>query len=103
MAADPFYKRCCITGKTNEKIDWHHNFEYQGRQCNEKWCILPLSKSVHDDIVYHKDRCDWVMLNRATLFELIAKSKAINMVSERIRLNEKYGPYREDWYNKKHK
>ena len=91
MANDKFYKQCCITGRTDEKIEWHHNLIYAGRQVNEKWCILPLLKSVHRDIVKYKEACDWIMLNRATDEELERYSKAINYKRERDRLNKIYG------------
>ena len=93
MARDPFYKRCCISGATNEKIEFHHNLIYAGRQVNEKWCILPLAKSIHDRIVEFKEKCDWIMLNRATDDDLRRYSKAIDYLKERERLNKKYGIY----------
>lgn len=91
MERDPFYKQCCITGRADEKIDWHHNMIYGGNQVNEKWCILPLLQSIHRDIVKHKERCDWIMLNRATDAELERYSKAINYKHIRKVLNKKYG------------
>ena len=93
MEADPFYQKCCITGKSNEKIDWHHNMTWKGRQLNMKFCILPLAKSVHDNIVKYKEICDWIMLNRMTEQELIFYSKATNYIRERDRLNGIYGKF----------
>lgn len=91
MAADPFYKRCCISGATNEKIDFHHNLIFGHRQVNEKFAILPLAKSIHDDIVYHKEKCDWIMWNRASDEQIARYSKAINYKLVKERLNKKYG------------
>lgn len=93
MESDPFYSRCCITGqhKTSVKIDWHHNFIYAGRQLNEKWCILPLAKEVHNNIVRYKEKCDWIMLNRGTDEQLEHYSKARDLKRVRDRLNKKYG------------
>lgn len=91
MAADPFYRQCCITGRRDEKIEFHHNLEFKGSQFNAKWAILPLAKSVHDNIVTYKEVCDWIMLNRATVAELAEVSKAIDYVAVRNRLNVKYG------------
>ncbi len=88
LSNDPYYQRCCITGLTNEKIDWHHNLIYAGRQVNERFCILPLAQSVHDRIIAFKEQCDWIMLNRATDDELIRYSKAIDLVQKRNRLNK---------------
>ena len=93
MENDPYYKKCCVTGTSSGKIDWHHNMTYAGRQVNAKFCILPLSKSVHDDIVKHKERCDWIMLNRATDEELRFYSKAIDYKRLKEKLNAKYGIY----------
>ena len=69
LGRNPWYSRCCLTGWTRgmAKIEWHHNFEYAGRQVNEEWCILPLRKDIHDeekrpDI---QERLQWIMLSRA--------------------------------------
>jgi hypothetical protein len=93
LEADPFYQRCCITGvlARYEKVDWHHNFIFAGRQVNEKWCILPLAKAAHDDIVRYKEKCDWIMLNRASDETLKKYSKATNLTARRDSLNKKYG------------
>lgn len=86
LEADPFYKRCCITGSISEKIDWHHNFIFAGKQVNEKWCILPLANSVHEKIVYYKKKCDLIMLLRADDDTLRRYSKAIDLIKYRGRL-----------------
>lgn len=95
MQNDPFYSRCCITGqsKLSTKIEWHHNFIFAGRQVNEKWCILPLAKEIHDRIELYKERCDWIMLNRADEATLTRYSKAIDLVRRKEILNKKYGTY----------
>lgn len=93
MEIDPYYSKCCITESTSEKIDWHHNLIYAGSQVNEKFCILPLARSIHTDIVKYKEQCDWIMCNRATDEELRRYSKAINYINERERLNKIYGVY----------
>lgn len=93
MSNDPYYKRCALTGSTSEKIDFHHNLIFAGRQVNEKWCIIPLAKSVHDNIVKHKEKVDWIMLNRATDEELERYSKVIDLKAKRERLNKIYGFY----------
>lgn len=91
MAADPFYKRCCVTGSVGSKIDWHHNLIFSGRQVNEKWAILPLSKHIHDNVWKYRDILDWIMLNRATDDQLKKYSKAVDLVKRKKQLNEKYG------------
>lgn len=95
LEADPFYKQCCITGLSHKavKIDWHHNLIYGGKQVNAKFCILPLADFVHRNIVKHKEKCDWIMWNRATPEEIQKYSKAINYQRELQRLNKKYGQY----------
>ena len=45
MKADPYYQKCCLTGikkKDGFKLDWHHAWEYSGRQIQEKWAIMPI-------------------------------------------------------------
>lgn len=98
LANDQFYKKCCLTGKTNEKIDWHHNFNFAGKNLNEKWCILPVCNSIHQ---YHqgitskvKEKLNWIMYNRANNQTLKRYSKAKDLIKEKERLNKKYGDYR---------
>lgn len=100
MSNDSFYSRCCLTGrgrKTDnrfdpERIEWHHNLIFAGRQVQRKFAILPIIKHHHDHMVGHtKELCDWIMLNRATDVEIAEFSKARDLQRERDRLNEKYG------------
>lgn len=92
---DPFYNQCCISGKSQKdtKIDWHHNLIFAGSQVNEKWCILPLARDIHDRITFYKEKCDWIMLNRASIDDLKRYSKAIDYLSLKEKLNKKYGEY----------
>jgi len=94
MEADPYYDRCCVTGqhKKETKIDWHHNLIFAGRQVNEKWCILPLAREVHDRVHEKelKDYVDWLMLNRATEAEIITYSKAVDLAWRKEQLDKKY-------------
>jgi len=91
ILSDPFYLKCCITGKT--PVQWHHNLIYGHNKVEEAWCILPLYKEIHDiekrkDI---KEKLDWIMLNRGTDEELLRYSKVINLIKRRDILNEKFG------------
>jgi hypothetical protein len=95
MLKDKFYKKCCVSGRKDERIEWHHNLIYASKQIQEKFCILPLLKSVHRDIVKHKEKCDWIMLNRASEQQLTKYSKVINYRHKLKILNEKFGTYRE--------
>jgi hypothetical protein len=95
MAADPFMKRCAITG-TTLRIQWHHNLIHAGRQVNEAWAILPLNADVHDRVPADKElkeKLDWIMLNRATDEQLAPYCRAINYIRRRDILNQKYGQY----------
>jgi hypothetical protein len=93
MASDPYYEQCCISRRRTEKIDWHHNLIYAGRQVNEKWCILPLATSIHKNIEKYKEQCDWIMVNRATDSDLQRFSKVVDLKLLKDRLNTKYGVY----------
>jgi hypothetical protein len=98
MENDPFYSRCAITGTRIGKIDWHHNARFGGKNVQEKFCIIPLSKHIHDKIDFYKERCDWIMVNRMSDDELNRYTKAINYHFMKKRLNEKYGVWDENWY-----
>jgi len=95
MAADPYYRRCCITGRPKGavKIEWHHNLIFAGRQVQEKWCILPVSEAVHIQANFRdmREKLNWVMLNRATDEELARYSKVEDLIQKRERLNTIYG------------
>jgi len=100
MEKDSFYQVCCLTGKfkgRGVKIEWHHNFEtYQygnkGR-LNEKWCIIPVIKELHDKAKVSEIRylLNWVMLNRADDETLKKYSKCLDLIKLRERLNQQYG------------
>ena len=97
LEQDAWYKRCCITGRTKiqEKIEWHHNFIFAGRQVNEKWCILPMAKSIHDREKEQeiKTRLNWIMFNRADNETLKKYSKAIDLLEIKELLNKKFGEW----------
>lgn len=103
MERDPFYRRCCLThgGRVTpnvfdqERIEWHHNLIYAGKQVQKKWAILPIVKRLHDKMVGEvKERCDWIMLNRATDEELAEFPRA-DLITKRDRLNDKFGVWME--------
>lgn len=100
IAGDPFMKRCCVTGRTNGKIEWHHNLIFAGRQVNQTWAILPLSEAVHIQARHTdvKERLDWIMLNRATDEQLSEYSKAEDLITKRQKLNQKFGEWKKNWY-----
>jgi len=92
MDRDPYYHICCVTGVRNVKIEWHHNFKWEGERLNEKWCILPLAQYVHDKARTRKvkDYLDYIMLNRASESTLKKYSKGENLIEKRDRLNKYY-------------
>lgn len=95
MERDPFYHRCCVTGvrrSPHTKIEWHHHFRFRGERVNEKWCILPVSKEIHDRARTREigEKLDWVMLNRADEETLRRYSKAEDLIAKRDRLNKKH-------------
>lgn len=94
LSKDPFYKKCCITGRTDGKIDWHHNMTWGGPNLQEKFAILPVHKDIHE---YHrkitsevKEKLNWIMVNRMSEKELDYYSKAIDYKLLKIKLNKKY-------------
>lgn len=97
MSEDKFYSQCCVTGRKNN-IQFHHNLQFGSKQQNEKFCILPLTKEVHDKISKYKRICDWIMWNRATEEEIRRYSKAENYFWRLEMLNEEYGDWTPDWY-----
>lgn len=91
MSADPFYKRCCITGRT-DNIQWHHAWIWKNSQLQEKWAILPVCEAIHI-LARRKDtkeKLDWIALNRADDATLRKYSKAEDLIKKRDRLNQKY-------------
>ena len=100
IKADPFYKQCCLEGGgkitenkfDQERIEWHHNLIFAGSQLQEKWCILPIKKRLHDRMFGEvKEKCDWIMLNRANDETLKKYSKAVDLLLKKNKLNVKFG------------
>jgi hypothetical protein len=91
MAEDKFYNKCCIADIIcSGRIEWHHNLLYKGKRVNEKFCILPVCSTHHRMEASFKDRLNYIMLNRATDYELKTYSKATDYIAMRDRLNKKY-------------
>lgn len=81
ILADDYYRRCCLTYLDNKdtKIDWHHAWEYAGKQINEKWAIMPVCWRKHsplgdEDSVHNCKKTDeyvkYLSLLRADLNDL---------------------------------
>lgn len=100
--ADPYYKKCARSdeGNCSKTITIEHAIIYGGRQLNELWALLPIC-TYHHAVNEHQDGGDmnkekhvWIALNRATDEELKSISKAVDYLSLRDRLNEKYSTHR---------
>ena len=96
---DEFYHKCCLTGKKNEKINWHHTYTYAGKQINEPWSILPIAEKKHnyfgDEDAVHvcKDTEDFVKylsLLRTDVSKLCIKYPKKNWIQEFNYLHQKY-------------
>lgn len=98
LAVDMFYSRCCITGlpsQPGDRIEWHHNMIFAGKQVQERFAILPVLSSIHrranePDI---KDKLDWIMLSRMTTTDLYMYGKGINWFNRLERLEDKFGKF----------
>ncbi len=60
-----------------KNIEWHHCFIYAGKQINERWAIVSLSKWIHRESPYSVHNCAKTMarvklmaLGRATSADL---------------------------------
>lgn len=98
MAADPFYKVCCITGETGTRedpIEWHHNLTFSGKQVQEEFAILPLKRSLHLKANEKALRAmlDWVMMSRATSEQLVHYSKAESLSFKYNQLERIFGQW----------
>lgn len=101
MAEDPFYSTCALTGYFDHtcegRITWEHAIIYASCKVQEPWSIIPLCEKGHavdhfqDAGTMNKEYNVWVALNRASVEELRAVSKAVNYLRWRNILNEKYG------------
>jgi hypothetical protein len=105
LAADPYYRKCCLTGKTaaETKIEWHHGFIWAGKQLQEKWAILPVTEEVHkkanNSLI--KGHLDLIMLCRASDETLTKYSKAVDLLAKRERLKKRYKFLYENYINQK--
>ena len=98
LAEDPEYAYCSLTGTAGtryDKIEWHHNLIFKGKQVQRKFAILPILHSIHAQAnnIEMRERLDWIMWNRATSSEITEFSKAVNYHQRLEYLNEKFGEY----------
>lgn len=104
LAQDPFYQRCCITGKSalpGDRIEWHHNLIFAGKQVQARFAILPVLKSMHE--LAHmraiKDRLDWVMASRMSGEDLELYGKGRDWIHRLEYLESLFGKF-VPWYEK---
>jgi len=98
IACDEFYEKCAIRqfGGCQGRITIDHSLIFGGRQIEAMWNYVPLCAKHHGVDQFsggkvEKEKSHWIALNRATDEELKAKSKAVNYIHERNRLNKIYG------------
>ena len=91
LSQDPYYSRCArkFDGNCSGRITWEHAFEYQGRQIQERWSILPLCWHHHLGEGLDKDKNHWIALHRATVddFQRHPRKKWYHIMAY---LNNKY-------------
>lgn len=101
---DPFYNTCARAHEgtcQSKKITIEHVIIFAGRQIDDLWNLIPLCEYHHDVNKFQdggdlsKERNLWIALNRATEAEMMAISKAIPYTREKIRLNNKWGTYKQ--------
>jgi hypothetical protein len=92
MSQDPYYSRCCLNDHECEgRVTWHHTIIIRNRQISEKWAIVPACQYHHDHTnKEYLERLELVALNRASVTDLQAISKAIDWVQRRSYLRSKY-------------
>lgn len=102
IANDPTYRVCKLEGHHGHicggRITMEHAIIYAGRQIQEKWAIVSICArgqevdQFQDAHTMNKELNQWVAFNQATDEELQAFKKAsIPYISQRERLNRKYG------------
>lgn len=96
LESDPRMKVCAlkyyIPHTCSQKIDWHHNLIYAGRQSNLPNTILGICSDIHREADKKEVReiLDWIMLNQMTDADFEQVSRAYLKI-KRGRLNKKYG------------
>ena len=91
LANDPFMKFCIKagSGECRGAVQWHHAWEYAGRQIQEWWAIVPLCHYHHKPGVLDNDYAQFIGLRRAT-YEELKKYHRIDWQQLRIYLLKKY-------------
>jgi hypothetical protein len=102
LSKDIFYKKCCLTGFTRFKIDFHHCFSFAGSQINEKWNILPVYWRKHSpqgdkDSIHNcretREKAELIALKRADK-DVFKRFKKANLDKKLIYLEKKYAKKR---------
>jgi hypothetical protein len=83
LNGDPYYSRCCLNDEDcSGRIEWHHAINYR-TQLNERWAIVPTCYNHHYGGKEYLERLELVALERATIEQLQAISKAVNYIQRR--------------------
>ena len=96
IRTDKFFKQSAISGDT--PVQLHHVYTFAGKQIDEPWNIVPLTKEEHDMVTPHKpsyikqldEQVQLIALNRATKEELQAISKSVDYLVLREYLQATY-------------
>lgn len=107
MNEDPEYQICALKGHLVDligpcdgRVTREHAIYYANKKVQERWAVPPICAKHHgvdlwlDAGTAPKLARVWVALNRATDDELMSVSKVVNYARERMRLNQKYGPWK---------
>lgn len=108
ILSDPNRLHCALEKQEGHicegRITWEHCMIYAGKQIQQKWAIISLCERGHavnnwqDAGTMNKEVNVWVALNQATVAELSGYPRAFPLyISQRERLNNKYGPYTPKW------
>lgn len=89
---DIYFKICARKGdgSCDGRITMEHAWIYSGRQINELWAIIPLCWHHHLGAGLHKEKNQWISINRATLQDLLKYPKKAWLQLKNY-LNKKYG------------
>jgi hypothetical protein len=105
MNEDEYYKVCCLSGRKNCVINWHHTYTYSGKQINEEWCIMPIWEELHNwafsKLAVHNNKetmefVKYLSLLRANISDLIKRMPKKNWMQEFKVLEKRFKDKKED-------
>ena len=92
---EPRMKVCALKGydhSCSQKIDYHHNLIYGGKQSDIPETIIAICSEAHKiaDRKDVKERLEWIMLNQMSAEQIQSVSKAVDYAYKKEQLNRKY-------------